>query len=255
MHRWWVFLHVLGVFGFLMAHGVSAYASLRLPRERRPRSREPAPRALRLLGVVHVELDGRPPARRHRRGVHGALLGAGMDLGRDRGPAPGDRRDVRDGDELGRAPARDLGRDGRREPGRLAGAVRGDRAVEAAVHDREDQLRRARGAALVDAVQAHARLRSAGRVRAGPGGRRHGLRVRRPVVPPEHARGAGGRRLHLDFVNQDDGVQHNVAIYRDDSAAESSSSGTWSRERRPSPTTCRRSIPGRTTSGATCTPR
>lgn len=36
MHRWWVFLHVLGVFGFLMAHGVSAYATLRLPRERDP---------------------------------------------------------------------------------------------------------------------------------------------------------------------------------------------------------------------------
>jgi plastocyanin len=31
-----VFLHVLGVFGFLMAHGVSAYATLRLPRERDP---------------------------------------------------------------------------------------------------------------------------------------------------------------------------------------------------------------------------
>jgi plastocyanin len=36
MHRWWVFLHVVGVFGFLMAHGVSAYVTLRLPRERDP---------------------------------------------------------------------------------------------------------------------------------------------------------------------------------------------------------------------------
>ncbi len=36
MHRWWVFLHVAGVFGFLMAHGVSAYVTLRLPRERDP---------------------------------------------------------------------------------------------------------------------------------------------------------------------------------------------------------------------------
>ena len=36
MHRWWVFLHVLGVFGFLMAHGVSAYVTMRLPREREP---------------------------------------------------------------------------------------------------------------------------------------------------------------------------------------------------------------------------
>jgi plastocyanin len=36
VHRWWVFLHVIGVFGFLMAHGVSAYASLRLRSERDP---------------------------------------------------------------------------------------------------------------------------------------------------------------------------------------------------------------------------
>jgi plastocyanin len=36
VHRWWVFLHVAGVFGFLMAHGVSAYVSMRLPRERDP---------------------------------------------------------------------------------------------------------------------------------------------------------------------------------------------------------------------------
>ena len=36
MHRSWVFLHVVGVFGFLMAHGVSAYVTLRLPRERDP---------------------------------------------------------------------------------------------------------------------------------------------------------------------------------------------------------------------------
>jgi plastocyanin len=31
-----VFLHVVGVFGFLMAHGVSAYVTLRLPKERDP---------------------------------------------------------------------------------------------------------------------------------------------------------------------------------------------------------------------------
>ncbi len=36
MHRWWVFVHIAGVFGFLMAHGVSAYASLRLRNEREP---------------------------------------------------------------------------------------------------------------------------------------------------------------------------------------------------------------------------
>lgn len=36
MHRWWVFLHIAGAFGFLMAHGVSAYAVLRLRQERDP---------------------------------------------------------------------------------------------------------------------------------------------------------------------------------------------------------------------------
>ena len=36
MHRWWVFLHNAGAFGFLMAHGVSAYVTLRLPKERDP---------------------------------------------------------------------------------------------------------------------------------------------------------------------------------------------------------------------------
>jgi plastocyanin len=33
MHRLWVFLHIVGVFGFLMAHGVSAYATFQLRRE------------------------------------------------------------------------------------------------------------------------------------------------------------------------------------------------------------------------------
>ena len=36
MHRWWVFLHIAGVFGFLLAHGVSVYVTLRLPKEREP---------------------------------------------------------------------------------------------------------------------------------------------------------------------------------------------------------------------------
>ena len=36
MHRWWVLLHIAGAFGFLMAHGVSAYAVLRLRQERDP---------------------------------------------------------------------------------------------------------------------------------------------------------------------------------------------------------------------------
>jgi plastocyanin/uncharacterized membrane protein len=36
MHRWWVLLHIAGAFGFVMAHGVSAYAVLRLRNERDP---------------------------------------------------------------------------------------------------------------------------------------------------------------------------------------------------------------------------
>ena len=36
MHRWWVLVHVAGAFGFVMAHGVSAYAVLRLRNERDP---------------------------------------------------------------------------------------------------------------------------------------------------------------------------------------------------------------------------
>ena len=31
MHRWWVFLHIAGAFGFLMAHGVSAYVVASAP--------------------------------------------------------------------------------------------------------------------------------------------------------------------------------------------------------------------------------
>lgn len=37
MYRFWVFVHVLGVAGFLVTHGVSIYVTLRLPRERDPR--------------------------------------------------------------------------------------------------------------------------------------------------------------------------------------------------------------------------
>jgi plastocyanin/uncharacterized membrane protein len=36
VHRWWVFLHIAGVFAFLMAHGVSAYVTFQLRRERDP---------------------------------------------------------------------------------------------------------------------------------------------------------------------------------------------------------------------------
>jgi plastocyanin len=37
MYRIWVFLHVVGVAGFLASHGVSMFVTLRIPREREPR--------------------------------------------------------------------------------------------------------------------------------------------------------------------------------------------------------------------------
>lgn len=43
MHRWWVFLHIAGAFGFLISHGVSVYVTFRLRRERE------APRVSQLL--------------------------------------------------------------------------------------------------------------------------------------------------------------------------------------------------------------
>lgn len=36
MYRWWVFVHLVGVFGFLTFHGVSVGVALRLRRERDP---------------------------------------------------------------------------------------------------------------------------------------------------------------------------------------------------------------------------
>ena len=59
MHRWWVFLHIAGVFGFLMAHGVSIYVTLKLPKERDPARVCTALGALGVLGRLHVELDRR----------------------------------------------------------------------------------------------------------------------------------------------------------------------------------------------------
>lgn len=35
-YEWWVFLHILGVFGFLLGHGVSVGVTFRLRRERDP---------------------------------------------------------------------------------------------------------------------------------------------------------------------------------------------------------------------------
>jgi plastocyanin len=37
VYRWWVFVHLVGVFGFLVAHGVSVSVTFRLRKERDPR--------------------------------------------------------------------------------------------------------------------------------------------------------------------------------------------------------------------------
>ncbi len=36
VYNWWVFIHVVGVIGFVLAHGVSTAMALRVPRERDP---------------------------------------------------------------------------------------------------------------------------------------------------------------------------------------------------------------------------
>jgi hypothetical protein len=51
VYRWWVFLHILGAFGFLLAHGVSVAMALALRREREPE------RIKALLGMSRVSLN------------------------------------------------------------------------------------------------------------------------------------------------------------------------------------------------------
>lgn len=54
MYAWLVFLHVLGVFGFLMAHGVSVSVAFKLRRERNPeRMRALLDLSSSSLGVLH----------------------------------------------------------------------------------------------------------------------------------------------------------------------------------------------------------
>ena len=52
MYQWWVFLHLLGVFGFLLSHGVSAAVAFRLRKERDPR------RIQALLQMSSASLSG-----------------------------------------------------------------------------------------------------------------------------------------------------------------------------------------------------
>ncbi|HEY2201549.1 MAG TPA: hypothetical protein VGH56_06650, partial [Solirubrobacteraceae bacterium] len=36
MYSWWVFIHIVGVLGFVLAHGVSTWMGLAVRRERNP---------------------------------------------------------------------------------------------------------------------------------------------------------------------------------------------------------------------------
>ena len=54
MYTWLVFLHVLGVFGFLMAHGISASVAFKLRHERNPeRMRALLDLSSSSLGILH----------------------------------------------------------------------------------------------------------------------------------------------------------------------------------------------------------
>ena len=56
MYRWWVYLHLLGVFGFLISHGVSVAVTFRLRKERDPA------RVQALLGMSSASLTGFYPS-------------------------------------------------------------------------------------------------------------------------------------------------------------------------------------------------
>jgi hypothetical protein len=51
MYRWWVFVHIMGAFAFLLGHGVSVAMSLALRREREPQ------RIQAVLGLSRVYLN------------------------------------------------------------------------------------------------------------------------------------------------------------------------------------------------------
>jgi hypothetical protein len=57
MYRFWVYLHIAGVFGFLLAHGVSTFVAFRLRREREvERIRALVELSSSTLGVFYVSL-------------------------------------------------------------------------------------------------------------------------------------------------------------------------------------------------------
>jgi hypothetical protein len=57
VYRWWVFLHILGAFGFLLAHGVSVAMVLSLRRERDPeRIRALLDQSRVSIGLAYISL-------------------------------------------------------------------------------------------------------------------------------------------------------------------------------------------------------
>jgi hypothetical protein len=57
MYRFWVYVHIAGVFGFLLSHGVSTFVALRLRREREvERIRALVELSSASLGVFYVSL-------------------------------------------------------------------------------------------------------------------------------------------------------------------------------------------------------
>ena len=56
MYQWWVYLHLIGVFGFLISHGVSVSVTFRLRKERDPQ------KVQALLGLSSASLAGFYPS-------------------------------------------------------------------------------------------------------------------------------------------------------------------------------------------------
>ena len=138
MHRWWVFLHIAGAFGFLMAHGVSAYVTLRLPKERDPaRVSQLLELSASSVGFMWNSI-GLPP-RRDRRRVHRALLGSGVIWAAIASVVAMAR--CTPWAHVGETAADDLRRDGRGTEA-VSTPQFEEILIEASLHDRGDRVRR-----------------------------------------------------------------------------------------------------------------
>ena len=81
MYPWLVLLHVLGVFGFLMAHGISSGVALELRREREPGAHSGAVETFGQHAGPPARLDWYSLSGRADRRVYGEMVGARLDLG------------------------------------------------------------------------------------------------------------------------------------------------------------------------------